>query len=47
MPKSAPKSAPKSVPKSVAMEIWNSSAGHKRFHALAVAITDHEPGLDL
>ena len=42
-----PKALPKALPKSVAMETWNSSAGHNRFHALAVAITDREPGLDL
>ncbi len=42
-----PKSVPKSLTKPVAMETWNSSAGHNRFHALAVAITDREPGLDL
>ncbi len=42
-----PKSVPKSLPKSFAMETWNSSAGHNRVHALAVAIADREPGLDL
>jgi hypothetical protein len=32
---------------SVAMEPWNSSAGHNRFRAPAVAITDGEPGPDV
>jgi hypothetical protein len=29
------------------MDIWKSSAGHKRFRALAVAITHTESGPDL
>jgi hypothetical protein len=32
---------------SVAMKTWNSSAGHNRFRALAVAITDGEPRPDV
>jgi putative effector of murein hydrolase len=42
-----PKSIPKSVPLPVAMDIWKSSAGHKRFRALAVAITHIKSGPDL